>query len=345
MESLRVERRDHCGLIACAIKDFGLMDRLDSRLVPDEQEVMTPGEAVAGMLLHGLGVPHRPLSFTPQFFANKPRDLLWHDGVEAAMYNRFQLGRTRDDVQASGGDLLCSDLALAVGTRARRDQRFTHLDTTRFALRGDEVPASDAPAMTLTQGYAQDHRPDLPQAVWALRVSQAGGGPLVRKRWDGNASETQRFQERAEALLATLQASPVPRELGADATRSTEDQAATLAQLGLLTRIPGPLTLVTQVIPKRCMGHGAPQGGDDPLSTYRVGPLRHGPTVVGGVVAGGPGAGCSQRQQGLSARIRTHRPTTCGTCQPPATPRLRLRRRPWPRWPHRGDLIRGHPLL
>src|SRR2546428_465610 len=32
MESLRVERLDHFGLIACAIKDLGLMEMLDSRL-------------------------------------------------------------------------------------------------------------------------------------------------------------------------------------------------------------------------------------------------------------------------------------------------------------------------
>ena len=55
MEALRIERLDHFGLIACAIKDLGLIARLDSRLVPDEQEVMTPGEAVAGMMLNGLG--------------------------------------------------------------------------------------------------------------------------------------------------------------------------------------------------------------------------------------------------------------------------------------------------
>ena len=89
MESLRVERLDHFGLIACAIKDLGLIEMLDARLVPDEQEVITPGEAVAGMILNGLGFTHRPLSLTPQFFAQKPLDLLFHDGVEAEMFIRF----------------------------------------------------------------------------------------------------------------------------------------------------------------------------------------------------------------------------------------------------------------
>jgi hypothetical protein len=55
MEQVRVERLDHLGLIASVIKDLGLIDMIDERLVPDEQEVITPGEAVAGMILNGLG--------------------------------------------------------------------------------------------------------------------------------------------------------------------------------------------------------------------------------------------------------------------------------------------------
>ena len=55
MEQVRVERLDHLGLLAAVIKDLGLIDMIDTRLVPDEQEVITPGEAVAGMILNGLG--------------------------------------------------------------------------------------------------------------------------------------------------------------------------------------------------------------------------------------------------------------------------------------------------
>ncbi len=62
MEQVRVERLDHLGLIASVIKDLGLMNMIDRHLVPDDQEVITPGEAVAGMILNGLGFAHRPLS-------------------------------------------------------------------------------------------------------------------------------------------------------------------------------------------------------------------------------------------------------------------------------------------
>src|SRR4029453_14482263 len=112
------------------IKDFGLISMIDARLVPDDQEEMTPGEAVAGMLLNGLGFANRPLSLPPQFFANKPLDLLCREGIRAEMFNRFKLGRTLDEVYTYGCDLLFSELAVAGCVQEGIEQRFHHLDTT-----------------------------------------------------------------------------------------------------------------------------------------------------------------------------------------------------------------------
>lgn len=248
MEAVHVERLDHLGLLASVIKDLGLIAMIDARLVPNPQEDITPGEAVAGMILNGLGFSNRPLSLTPQFFANKPLDLLLREGLRAEMFNRFKLGRTLTEVHAYGCDLLFSELALAVCLQEGIDLRFNHLDTTSFALTGDYVPEADDQAITITHGYSKDHRPDLKQAVLELLVSQDGGVPFVSKSWDGNVSDTQIFQERAEALLATFQRSPTPRYLVADAKLYNEDNAANLRQLGFITRIPNTLKLVSQVI-------------------------------------------------------------------------------------------------
>src|SRR6266540_457632 len=126
MEAVSVERLDHFGLIAGVIKDIGLIDMIDARRMPDAPEMITPGEAVAGMIINGLGFANRPLSLPPQFFANTPLDLVFHAGVHAAMFNRFQLGRTLDAVQTSGGDLLCSERALAVCAQEGIALRFNH---------------------------------------------------------------------------------------------------------------------------------------------------------------------------------------------------------------------------
>jgi transposase len=254
MESVHIERLDHLGLLAAVIKDLGLIDMIDARLKPDAQEAITPGEAVAGMILNGLGFANRPLSLTPQFFANKPLDLLFHEGVHAEMFNRFKLGRTLDEAHAYGCDLLFSELALAVCAQEGIDSRFNHLDTTSFALRGEYVPDSDEHAIRITHGYSKDHRPDLKQAVLELMVSQDGGVPFVSKSWDGNAADTQIFRERAEALLATLQISPTPRYLVADSKLYHEDNAAHLSQFGFITRIPNTLKLVVQVIQQALTG-------------------------------------------------------------------------------------------
>ena len=254
MASVHVERLDHLGLIACMIKDFGLISLLDARLVPADQEEITPGEAVAGMILNGLGFANRPLSLTPQFFTNKPLDLLFRPGVRAEMFNRFKLGRPLDEVHAYGCDLLLSELALAGCTQERIEQRFHHLDTTSFSLSGNYVSESDKQAIAITHGYSKDHRPDLKQVVLELLVSQDGGVPLVSKSWDGNTSDTPIFKERAEALMAAFARSPTPRYLVADAKLYTEDTAATLAQLGFITRMPGTLKLVSQVITQALQG-------------------------------------------------------------------------------------------
>ena len=83
MSRVRVERLDHLGVIAGVIKELGIVELIDSRIDSDEQEAITTGEAISGMLLNGLGFSDRPMSLTPQFFQNKPLDVLFRPGVES----------------------------------------------------------------------------------------------------------------------------------------------------------------------------------------------------------------------------------------------------------------------
>ena len=170
---------------------------------------------------------------TPPFFANKPLDLLFRPGVRADLFNRFTLGRSLDEVSSYGCDLLLSELALAVCAQEGMEPRFNHLDTTSFALTGEYIPDSDEHAIAITHGYSKDHRPDLKQAILELMVSQDGGVPMLSKSWDGNTSDIEVFQKRAQALMETLKNSPSPRYLVADSKLSHEDNAANLKALGL----------------------------------------------------------------------------------------------------------------
>jgi transposase len=142
---------------------------IDARLAPDDQEEITPGEAVAGMILNGLGVAKKPLTLTPQFFANKPLALLCREGVQAELCNRFKLGRTLDEVQADGCDVLVSELALAVCNQEGIAQRFPHLDTTSFSLCGASIPDSDEPAMRIIHGDSKLSNTQRFPKTWRLR--------------------------------------------------------------------------------------------------------------------------------------------------------------------------------
>jgi transposase len=245
---IRVERLDHFGIVSSVIKDLGIIEMIDARVPSHDQEEITAGEAVGGMILNGLGFSNRPVSLTPQFFANKPLDLLFRPGVRAEMFNRFKLGRSLDDVHLYGCDLMFSELSLSVCTQEGVEVRFNHLDTTSFSLSGDYLPESDEQGITITRGHSKDHRPDLKQAVLELMVSQDGGIPLLSKSWDGNTSDIEVFEERARGLMTTFKNSPVPRYLVADSKLYHEDNATNLKSLQFITRIPNTLKLTGQVI-------------------------------------------------------------------------------------------------
>ena len=168
MEDLKVERLDHLGIISGVIKDLGIIEMIDDRIAPDDQEEITTGEAVAGMILNGLGFSQRPPSLTPQFFVNKPLARLFRAGGRADHFNRFKLGRSLDKVFTYGCDTLFSERSLAACQQEGVDRRFRHVDTTTFSLHGDYVPETDEQAILITHGYSKDHRPDLKQAVLEL---------------------------------------------------------------------------------------------------------------------------------------------------------------------------------
>lgn len=248
MEAVKVERLDHLGVIAGVMRDLGIIEMVDARIMPEEQEGISTGEAVAGMILNGLGFSERPMSLTPQFFENKPVELLFRQGVSAEHFNRFKLGRSLEKVFSYGCDVLFSDIALAVCRQEGIDLRFNSLDTTSFSLTGTYVAETDQQAITITHGYSKAHRPDLKQAVLELMVSQDGGVPLISQSWDGNASDNVVFKERCEALMTQFKASETPRYLIADCKLYTEANATNLAYLPFITRIPESLQITQQVI-------------------------------------------------------------------------------------------------
>ena len=246
--SVKVEDIDHLGIVSGVIQDLGIIDMIDSRIPPDEREEITTGEAIAGMIINGLGFSDRPISLTPQFFQGKALDILIREGITPDMLNRFKLGRSLDAAFFYGCDMLFSEIALSVCKQEGIDLRFNSLDTTSFSLTGEYAPDSDEHTILITHGYSKDHRPDLKQVIQELMVSQDGGVPFMSKSHDGNASDNNVFQERSAAILKEFSASEGPRYLVADSKLYTSENAANLVHLPFITRIPGNLKVVGEVI-------------------------------------------------------------------------------------------------
>ena len=216
MESIRVERLDHHGLVASIVDELKLTEIIDQRVASDEQSVVTVGEAVKAMILNGLGFSNRPLMLTPQFYQNLPIELLFRADVKAEHFNRHKLGRTLDALYDYGCDTLFSEVALAACRQEGVEVRNNSLDSTSFSLTGNYARQDNEQAITITHGHSKDHRPDLKQAVQEMLVSQDGGVPLYAKSHDGNANDNTIFRERAQALVGEFNKSTAPRYLIAD---------------------------------------------------------------------------------------------------------------------------------
>lgn len=248
MDLVTVERVDHVGIVAGVIKDVGLLEMINARLGLDDQEEITTGEAMAGMIRHGLGFSARPLSLPPPFCAHKPVGLLVRDGVSAEHWNRCKRGRSLDKAFAYGCDTWCSEIALAVCRQAGLACTCPCLDPTSVSLTGASVPETDTQAMAIPYGSATDHRPDVQHAVLAWRVGHEGGVPLRSQRGDGKASDTRVFTKRCEALLTPCAARETPRSLSADATCYPAAPAPNVARLPCLPRLPETFNVTQQGI-------------------------------------------------------------------------------------------------
>ena len=162
---IATKRLDHLGIIAGVIHHLGIIDIVNNRLGVDPREEITPGEAVAGMILNGLGFCSQPLSLTPRFFQNKALSPLFGKEMAAEHFNRFKLGRTLDACYDYDCSKLFSEISVLACKKENIDMRFNSLDSTTFSVTGEYDDCSDEHAIQITHGHSKDHRPDLKQAV------------------------------------------------------------------------------------------------------------------------------------------------------------------------------------
>ena len=244
---IEVKRLDHLGIVAGTIKDLKIVELIDSLVGTDSREYITTGEAVAAMVINGLGYASRVLTLTPQFFETKALNSLIKDGVNPEHFNRFKLGRALDAITEYGTEKLFSTLALQACSKEGINLKYGHADTTSISLTGEYDSCCDLERINVTYGYSKDKRPDLKQIVHELMVAHDGGVPFMAKSWDGNESDNVILRERAKQVIKAFKESDL-KCLVADAKLYAAENIPMLKQINFITRIPRSIKQETQVI-------------------------------------------------------------------------------------------------
>jgi transposase len=258
-ESYSTQRLDHLGIVAGICQQIGLVEQIDTYVGVTGRKVSV-GEAVQAMVLNALGFVESALYLTPEFFDNKPVDLLIREGVTAEDLNDDSLGRALDMLYNAEITQVFFCVAFhalsAFGIEHDSDSpvvgspTFVHLDNTTFSLEGDYAkPSEDPRAVRIAHGYSRDHRPDLKQVVVSLICSYQSSIPVWLQALDGNRADKESFPRIIQAYVSQMQASDsseLPYFI-ADSALYSEKNIKSLSQVKWITRIPGTLNEVKEL--------------------------------------------------------------------------------------------------
>lgn len=238
-----IKRLDHLGIVAGIMRDLKLIETTDKLLNASSQNNVTPGEAVAAMILNGLGFTSRPTTLTPQFFNTKPLDILIRSGLSEDDLNRHKLGRVLDSIAAYGCEKFFNTTALQICKDEKIDISKIHGDTTTFEVEGDYKNQEEQATVKITHGYSKAKRPDLKQIVFELCVSADGGVPFVLRPWSGNKADNAIFNERVKALQQAAAASSTGITYVGDSKLYTSDNIKALGKLYFISRVPASIAI------------------------------------------------------------------------------------------------------
>ena len=245
-ENYSTQVLDHLGIVAGTCRQIGLIEQIDRYIGTTERKVSV-GEAVQAMVINALGFVGRPLYLTPEFFNNKPIDILIRDGLTAEDFNDDSFGRALDTLYQTG----ITEVFACIASHSLKvfgiEHKFVHLDNTSFSLEGEyAIPSEDPKAVRVTHGYSRDHRPDLKQVVVSLICSYQSSIPVWLQALDGNRVDKESFPKIIQAYISQMQSSELPYFI-ADSALYSEGNIKSISQVKWITRIPGTLNEVKEL--------------------------------------------------------------------------------------------------
>lgn len=241
------QRLDHLGIVAGICQEIGLIVEIDRQVGPSEQKVSV-GQGVQAMILNALGFSSRALYLMPNYLHNKPVDILIGPGLVAEDFNDDSLGRSLEVLYAKG----VTEVFAQVAARALRvygvEHRFVHVDSSSFHLHGQYASAEpNTEAITITEGYSRDHRPDLKQVVVQLITSQKSALPIWLEVLSGNSSDKESFPVSVEAYNKQLGERETPYYV-MDSAGYAADNLKTLKGMLWLMRVPETLAEAKRLV-------------------------------------------------------------------------------------------------
>ena len=240
------QRLDHLGIVAGVCDRIDLINTIDNFIPPTKRKVSV-GEAVAAMILNALGFVSRPLYLTPEFFSNKPVDLLIRPHLCAADFTDDSLGRALDTLYENGVTELFATVSSKALSTFEIDHRFVHLDSTTFSFHGNyDTETDDENAIEITHGYSRDQRPDLKQAVVQLICSYRSQFPVWFEALNGNQVDKTSFPETIREYLSQMDGNDTPYFV-ADSALYTAHNIASLSDVRFITRVPETLKAVKEL--------------------------------------------------------------------------------------------------
>ena len=237
---------DHLGIVAGICHQIGLVETIDTFIGQTNRKVSV-GQAVMVMILNALGFVGRPLYLTPEFFSNKPVNLLIHPQMQASDFNDDSLGRALDALYEKGVTEAFATVASKALATYGVEHRFVHLDSTTFSLHGAyEADSDDENAIQVTHGYSRDYRPDLKQVVVQLLCSYRSQIPVWLEVLDGNQADKTSFPSTINSYLAQLQEGETPYFI-ADSALYTANNLRTLSNVRWICRVPETIKAVKEL--------------------------------------------------------------------------------------------------
>jgi len=247
------QQLDHLGIVAGICQQIDLIGQID-QIVGTNGRKVSVGQAIQAMVLNGLGFVNRPLYLTPEFYANKPVEVLIGRGIKAEDLNDDSLGRALDAVYRVGVTQVFAQVASHALYVMNIRVRFAHTDTSAFSLEGtyakptETVEDEKTVPIQITYGYSKDHRPDLKQAMLGLICANTSSLPIWLTALDGNCSDKKSLVALAQAYLKQFKDAEETPYIVADSALYSKENLKTLSAVKWVTHVPVTLKQAQQLL-------------------------------------------------------------------------------------------------